>query len=283
MSRVRDFRHTAIDVIVILTGIALLLVVGYVSTETAKAQIAAIATSLIGAGLVAYLIRRFHEEPKPHIVEMASVTRVALDRAYKTRKYESKETDILSVALTNVLNEIASDTEDRLLKHVVFDGAKVRLAFVSPLSPYVIQRAAEDGVPIEELRATLRESVSSCVKIYERLEAIHRTTGDKHAHEPHGAGMLVIRAIDFCPYFAIHRTDTNTLWGLYTSAHQGVYSPVFNVQRDATAMFEHLAAHFERLWSLSDDCDVIRYHHPKKPKLERSLVMRLTVDNSASN
>lgn len=143
MSRVRDFRHTAIDIIVVLTGIALLLVIGYVSSETAKAQVAAIATSLIGAGLVAYLIRRFHAEAKPHVVEMASVTRVALDRAYRSRKYEAKEIDILSVALTGVLTEIVSDTEDRLLmRHAVPAAA--------PVSPRALFRVDKRDVSKHE-------------------------------------------------------------------------------------------------------------------------------------
>ncbi len=273
-TRFRASMHTAIDVILVLIGFIVLLLIGYVQTQTAKEQIAALATSLIAAGLIDFLVRSLHDEPTAQTIEMASDTRAKLDRSYRKRKYEAAETDIVSVALMNVLEEIAHDEDDKFLKHIVFDGAKVRLAFLSPSASYVRQRATEDGVPEEDLKATLQDSVRSCMRVFERLQAVYEAAADRRAHEPHGAGMFVIRAVDLCPYFSINRTDDEMLWGLYTSNHRGVYAPVFHVKR-TSAVFEKLTTHFERLWTLSDQRDVVRYYHPSRPTINRPLVAQL--------
>lgn len=273
LARIREDTHlrTAIDVIVTIAGLCVLLLIGYVPSPTSRAFVEAIGTSLVAAGLIAILMRLVHREEQREVIKVIAEDRNALNSEYHDRKYFARETDVMSVALSAALNELVNDSEDRLLRRVINDGAQVRLMLLAPSAPYTQQRADEDDVPHEELCTVLRHSIDQCKRVHDKLVRLHDDTGAQPRARRHPRGLFEIRMLQMCPHFTIYRTDDQILWGLYTSAHRGQFSPVLEVVRSRTLVFEHLVGHFERLWNLSRRHWLVRYHDTYKPTLNDEL------------
>jgi|GEM_PF-1475212 len=276
MTKHRKFSITTVDIIVVLSGIAVLLIMGYIPDPTIKTLFEAIGTSLIGAGFVTYLLRRFYSDEPDDMVKIVSDNRTILDSEYRQRKYKAHETDIVSIALSGALSELATDPTERMLKRIIFDRAKVRLLFLSPTAGYVKQRAMEDAVAVDELQDTLKESVVCCIKIFTRLNNLYTIASCNNTLQRDKMGTIEIRLIELCPHFTIYRTDNDILWGIYTSAHRGLFSPVLQVPKEQHMLYEQLIGHFNKLWDKNmttpngDNC-LVRFYDPHVPTLNESL------------
>lgn len=270
----------AIDIITVLCGIILLLLESLSSNSMITTLIEAIGTSLVVAGFVSFLVRRLYLEDQQDNVKIISESRAYLESEYVRRKYGARRIDIVSIALSNALKELATDPGERMLRRVVFEGAKVRLLFLDPDADYVEHRAIEDGTQLEETREALKKSVRYCTEIHSKLSNIYQKAASSHTLEHERMGSFEIRVMDMCPHFTIYRTDNVILWGLYTSAQRGLYSPVIEVPKEQNTLYEPLMRHFEKLWEtgasgLGRNNFIVSFYDPAPPRLNEQLVERI--------
>ncbi len=279
----RNFGETMIDIIVTLVGIAVLLLAGYTRSTLAVSLLQALGTSLVAAGIITFLMRKVHarDDVEKDKVEIAGFSRLDLENEYIRRKYSAHQVDILSVALGGVLEELATDSRERMLKRTLFDGARVRLILLSPMADYVKQRAAEDAVSAAEVQAALKQSVAHCAAIYDRLGKLFRDADRNRSFEREKMGAIEIRLTDLCPHFTTYRTDGEIIWGLYTSAQRGTFSPALRVTRQQSYLYEQLQNHFDRLWDktlvgkANDDNYLVRFYGPAQPLINERLFSRI--------
>lgn len=183
-------------------------------------------------------------------VRVLADNRKVLDADYRERKYSARNVDILGMALSGALIEVANDQDHRLLRRVLFDGAQVRMIFITPTSEYVRQRAIEDGDSLVQLQGLLKNSVLHTREVYERFGRLYQQEEQIGHIRPTSMGSLEIRVIDFCPHFTIYRTDDSILWGIYTATTRGLYSSVLQVQKSHDALFRQIVGHFDSLWKI---------------------------------
>src|SRR5687768_10855353 len=183
-------------------------------------------------------------------VKIAATDRTALDSVYRERKNSAEMVDIVSMALSNALDELVNDSDHKLLKRVLFNDAHVRLMFVAPTSEYVRQRALEDGDSFNQLQALLRRSVRRSVEIYERLRTLAEQAERDGLLRSVNIGSFEIRVTEFCPHLTIFRTDNSLLLGIYTAAAKGLDSAVLQIERSHDPIFQQLCGHFNNLWAL---------------------------------
>ena len=181
-----EFRKDSplIDLVIMLIGLILLLVVVVISILNAptfslipaiQSLLEAAGTSLIAAGLVSFLLRQFYAERQRNEIQVVATKRLTAEGKYTQKKYDAREkVDILGIALVGGLKEIANDLEQKLLKHVLQESVQVRLMFLSPLAPYVQNRAKEEGRSFEDLEKDLKQSVIHCSSIFARLDRLYR-------------------------------------------------------------------------------------------------------------
>lgn len=202
--------------------------------------------------------------------------RKILDSEYENRKYLARRVDILSIALSVCLDELAADSNNKMLHRVLFNSAEVRLIFLDPNSLYMPQRAIEDTVGEEELREILRRSVKNCVFIYERLQSLYEKAKLDNKLRKGKVGRFEIRLMDLCPHMTIYRTDDVALMGIYSFAGHGMDSPVLEVKREHRVLFDDLSKHFDKIWNhklsyIGIENYLIRYYEPSKPMLNEKL------------
>lgn len=183
-------------------------------------------------------------------VRVLADNRKVLDADYRERKYGARNVDILGMALSGALIEMANDEDHRMLRRVLFDGVQVRMIFITPTSEYVKQRAVEDGDSLAQLQGLLRNSVLHTREVYERFARLYEQEEKAGQINPTSIGSLEIRVIDFCPHFTIYRTDDSILWGIYTATTRGLYSSVLEVQKSHDSLFRQIVGHFDSLWKI---------------------------------
>jgi hypothetical protein len=219
-------------------------------------------------------------------VRVVANDRKVLDREYRDRKYSAHEIDVVSIALTNALDELATDRQDTLLRRIILENVHVRLLFVAPNSDYVQHRAREDGDSVDQLRAHLRRSVRRSVDVYERLRVVHEQAAAEGRLQAVSVGSLEIRVTEHCPYMTVFRTDNTVLLGLYTAAAKGLDTAVLQVHKAHDALFHQVTGHFNRLWSLrgdneASDAFLVKCHSLMPPALNRALIDRLLDEGAA--
>jgi len=274
------FNLALIDVVVILSGLALLLLMGYFNNATVQTLLEAIGTSLIAAGLVTYLTRRVYSQEQHDTVKVMAENRIVLDDEYKRRKESAHQLDIVAIALSGALRELAGDYGQKMLRRILFDRAKVRLIFLNPLAGYVKQRAIEDMVSHAELQEMLKQSVIHCIAIYKRLKEFYQSAVESGKFIRDMTGSLEIRMTEMCPHFTIYRTDDVILWGLYTAGIRGLDSAVLQVPKEQNILFGQLVNHFDKLWDKnlsgsSGESFLVRYYAPNVPTLNEELLEKV--------
>jgi predicted nucleotide-binding protein len=213
--------------------------------------------------------------PKDWVRVVAS-NRHEIDKEYRERKYTARELDIVGIALGGALKEIAEDVTNALLKRVMFNHARVRLMFLTPLSPYVWQRAIEDEVSAEQLLTTLRESVLHSRTIYENMKTLFEAESKTKSIRRENVGSFEIRVSDFCPHVTIFRADKRILLGMYSAAKMGLHSPVMEVDEANGELFQEVREHFNKLWdggihSGKRESYLVRYQADAPPTLNEQL------------
>jgi len=205
----------------------------------------AVGIGFLVSGIVYILDQLFSEKTKTDGIQMIASTRAAIpDHVYR-RKYHAEKVDIGAVSLTGCLTEIVNDSKQTMINRVLFNHTRLRLLFVHPDSPYLKQRAMEDGISEQALRERQRHSVELCVIFMKQLEDRYRTAVEEHDFNP---GSVEIKLIDFCPYITIDRADDEIYWGMYTSETVGLNSPMFSVTKDQNyALYDQLKKHFDSL------------------------------------
>lgn len=241
-----DSIHSMTDVIVLLLGIILLLAKIIVPTLI-EDLFQALGTALFAAGLVSMLLQRFKTKKDHNTVRILTANRQTLSDKYKKRKYNAQKVEILSIALSEALEELVSDQKDILLRKVLLEGVHVKLMFLSPKSLYVKQRALEDSAPEKELSDNLVNSVKKVRVLSSKFNDLFENLKDQI--DPTKIGSFEIRVIDHCPHFTTYRTNDKILWGLYTSQNRGTHSAVISVEKANETLFKQLNGHFESIWN----------------------------------
>lgn len=219
-----------------------------------------------------------------HFVRIVTDNRHKIDSEYRDRKYAARYVDIVGLALSELLEELASDESVRFLKRVVREGTHARLMFLSPTSSYVRQRAAEDGDTLIGLTAKLRQAAGKMHRIYERLCKLYNEEKSRGQYSVDRAGSLEIKVLDLCPYFTIYRTDESILWGMYTSSNMGLYSPALHVKKSHDELYQQLSQHFNSLWKQptisgrAEDNVLLSFHCHTAPMLNERLIGLLSED-----
>jgi len=235
----------------ITIGIIIVLLALIITNKAFEFLSNAIGTGLISSGFVALLLLFINNEENHKHMKIISTDRSTLDEKYKKRSYSAKEIDIMGIALSGVMKELATDESERLLKHILYENAKVRLMFLSPESEYTKQRALEDGVTEKDLLKGLNETLINSLKLYNRINKIYNNEYSKKSIQRDKMGTIEIKITDMCPHLTIYRTDNNIAWGLYTAASKGIYSTAMEVNNKQKKIFEELKKHFDRLWDNS--------------------------------
>ena len=235
----------------ITIGIIIVLLALIITNKAFEFLSNAIGTGLISSGFVALLLLFINNEENHKYMKIISTDRSTFGGKYKKRSYSAKEIDIIGIALSRVMNELATDKSEKLLKHILYENAKVRLMFLSPESEYTRQRALEDGVTEKDFLKGLNETLINSLKLYNRINKIYNNEYFKKSIKRDKMGTLEIKITDMCPHFTIYRADDNIFWGVYTAASKGIYSTAMEVNNKQKKIFEELKKHFDRLWDSS--------------------------------
>src|SRR6266702_788805 len=96
----RGFGETLIDALVALSGLAILLLTGYVHSNLLINVLQALGTSLVAGGIITFLMRKIHSDDSSTVdqVQIAAPNRLDLENEYVRRKYSAHKVDILSIA-----------------------------------------------------------------------------------------------------------------------------------------------------------------------------------------
>jgi hypothetical protein len=269
------------DVIIFLAGLVLVLIAAFVPVPVVKSVLEAVGTSSIGASMVSYLIRRFYTETNPRQLEIVAERRGEFAAEFQHLKKPAKTVDIVGISLTGALTDYATD--EQLLRRVLFERVNVRLLFVSPHSPYVVQRAQEDGVAPEQLRQILIESVQMVSRIHTRLMAMYDGAMRGKTLDRGRIGSFEIRLLELCPHATIYRVDEAIYWGVYSATTRGHESALLRVQPQNGSMFSQLAGHFDALWGASSAAWLLRFYVDIAPSLNGGLATRYLTQGGDSS
>lgn len=223
-----------------------------------------------------------HPSLERQFVRIVTDNRHNLDNEYRERKYSARYVDIVSLALSGALEELASDVEARFLKRIVREGAHARLMFLTPTSSYVRQRAMEDGDTVIGLTAKLKQAVAKVRRVYERLSSLYEEEQRNGQIRLDRSGSLEIKVLDLCPHFTIYRTDESILWGIYTATTMGLYSSVLHVKKSHDELYQQLLQHFNSLWKQpsitrkTEDSTLLSFHCHAAPTLNEQLINMLS-------
>lgn len=113
-----------INIIVILSGLALLLAIGYFVNPTLKSLFQAVGTSLIAAGFVGFFVLRFYSEQQREQLEVVAESRLTRESEDRRIKYSAKQVDIVGIAMPRALRELATDPNQTMLKRILFGGGR---------------------------------------------------------------------------------------------------------------------------------------------------------------
>ena len=270
----------SIDIIVMLVGLVLLLTEDLIDQPRIQLLVSSLGISLLTAGIVSLILHNFKVKPRPVAgMRILATSRNELKQAFKNQKYTAKKIDLLGITLGEALNEMVSDSTNRMLKRVMFERVRLRMILIHPKAPFLVQRAQDDGIEHDALLDNQRESVRNALKIYTRLLKLYKD-GSKRDLRNIGEE-FVIKLVDVCPYFTIDRIDDTIRWGLYTSASAGLQSPMFGVTDNLLfpehhAIFDRIKQHWYnllngRLLYCEGTGELVRYIPGTVPYLNRDL------------
>lgn len=242
-----------IHIITFLLGLILVLVGVQIEAIWLKTLLEAIGIGFIAGGVVNFIDYIFTPQAKPVKVELVTHQRGKTPQELHRRKYHAEKVDILAVGLQSCLREILDHPEmlERVFRHQV----RLRLIFCHPQSDYLIQRAKEDNVSLEDLKNNVSTTVELAVRFY--VQIISYYTRNREGINHHAMGNVRINLINnMCPYITIDRSDNEILWGLYSSETTGVQSPLFRTTaKQDGVLFNQLKQHFSSLLALDAGTD----------------------------
>lgn len=264
-----------------LVGVIFVLIGIIVNGTLLTPLLESIGTGLLAAGLVNIFDRVFTLEsppilpvPKPRI-QVVSDQRLSTPKEILDLKYSAKKVDLIGIKLNYFLNELIHDPQHKLISRLVHNKLQLRIFLVHPDSPYLIQRAIEDGIDPDELIRREKAAVADCIEFYRQLSHYYEFVAKEPNFDTHNTGVLQIKLLSFCPYITIYRIDDNSIyWGLYTSDKTGVELPLFlTTQEFDWQFYNHLHDHIHGLIERDKKYpDLVCMTKMGKPALNQSLV-----------
>jgi hypothetical protein len=265
-----------INALIASIGVILLFVgLVFVTNSVGKELLLAIGTSLIAAGLINSLDRFISvEAPMNPGIRMVTSKRKDLPPEFHDRKYHTDKFDLVAVAVKDCLKELADDHQNKMVNRILFHGVRFRIIFVHPDSPFLKQRANEDGMDdVSDIIKLQKESVRYTVLFYKKLNEAYE---NEKSHLDHNKiGNVTIRLIDINPYLTIERFGNEINWGLYTSDTDGkncaMFSVMDRVDDEQSEVFDQFRKHFSALLQKAPGNLLLTLVNGQAPSLNRDL------------
>ncbi|MGC1375666.1 MAG: hypothetical protein WA821_05560 [Anaerolineales bacterium] len=231
-----------INIMVIVVGLVLDLVGLLASDALLRALLESIGTGLIATGGVNFLDRILVE--RENGLQIVSWQRSATGKSIYNKKYEAEKVDILGITLDEVLEEIVSQPQ-KMLYHIFHHRARLRLLFLHPDAKFLEQRAMEDRMSRDAMRARQLLSVERSVIFYKFLKKEYEKASRNQRLVAGLIGSVDIKLVDICPYISIFRVDDEMYWGIYTSDVSGRDLPLFLANDgEKKLLFGQIKQHF---------------------------------------
>lgn len=251
-----------VDELIILASIIIVLIAQFTyGINILNGLLSALGTGLFASGITSLIFHRYHSEDEKNNILVMAETRTSFGHKYDEFHKNAKEIDILSVGLKYCLGKMANNSDEELLKKIVFNNQKIRIVFLNPFSDYVIeQRASDDGIPGDQLRLILLNSLIQCKRIYQRIKKLNERSLKLKLSDKSSIGALDIRVINTCSQISYSRYDDRVLWGINPSFKTGSESPVLYVN-SKNIFYMELSNHFNSIWNRIPACNyVLQYH-----------------------
>jgi hypothetical protein len=248
----RKWLYISLNVSLGLLGVVLIFWGIVNQGEIAKPLMESIGTGFIAAGLINILDRALTLEPptaQKQRIEVVAEQRVATPKDILDLKYKADKVDIIGVNLNYFLEELVNDKNQQLITRLLYNKLQLRILLMHPDSPFLAERALEDGVPHAKLIKLQKQAVTLCSKFHEQLRTQYDSATKAPNFDFHNTGHLQIRLISFCPHLTIYRVNDNVIyWGLYTSNKPGTQLPLFMTSQDRDwQLYKHLHEHIHGL------------------------------------
>jgi hypothetical protein len=279
-----------INLSVILGGIVLVFVSSAVGENVWGKLFEALGIGLLATGGVNIVAHWLIEKPNEMGVRMVANNRIMLDPKVHDRKYSADKIEAVGISLANFLQELTNNR--RVIDRILKNNVRLRLAFMHPESPFLIQKFIEDNAMSDEAKEALLKkqisSVENCVLFYKLLCVRYQEALKDNPNSP-PAGIIQIKLLQFCPHITIERYDSDIYWGLYTADIAGEYAPMFLTSRDDNyVVYDKLKNHFNGL--ISKDFPDTKSHgnilismQSSKPVLNRELAARILGEERLKN
>jgi len=260
--------YILINSILLLLGIIFILLSGYEFNYIITNLLRALGIGLVTASLVNSLMKQLEEKTIEEIV-LTNTKRIKHEKIYTEMRDKSEIVEVMSIALTGALDDYIQNKH--LIEKIFTERHEVRLLFLNPSSPYVKQRAVEDGETEQELINKLIDSIDKSRTICKLLDDAYMK---KNNFQKDKIGSFEIRLFDDCPYFTVFRADDTILWGLYTNYAPGSETSVLEVKK-SSSLFSQLKTHFDTAWKANSGNYIVRLHRGDKPSLNEALLKTL--------
>jgi hypothetical protein len=240
-----------INLSVILGGVLFVFFSSAIGANVWGKLFEALGIGLIATGGVNILARWLEEKPTLVGIKMIANTRNMVDARIHERKFSADKIEATGITLANFLQELSNNS--KVVDRILNDNVRLRLAFVHPESPFLIQKFIEDNTTSAEgQKASLKKqiiSVENCILFYKLLCARYQSALKGSAH-PGSRGVIQIKLLQFCPHITIERYDKDIYWGLYTADAAGEYAPMFLTSLDDNyVLYDKLKKHFNSLFA----------------------------------
>jgi hypothetical protein len=272
-----DRRHILlVNVVLIAIGVSFLLWAIIAAPAKGQIMLEAIGTGLIATGGVNFIDRFFVEKEKEEDAKLIAAQRLDVDPFIYAAKYNAKKVDIFGVSVTEPLKEFLNDPSEKIIEKVFTERLRLRLVFVHPDAVFLQQRAMEDHITAEELRARQLSSVKLAIQFYKKLVDAYNQRAKKPGKLSR-MGSVEILLIEACPYVSLYRVDNKIYWGLYASHKSGIESPLFlSEKREDTGLFDFIKEHYYTYVNNKEQFDKLHLVkmtlRDKAPYLNRALV-----------
>lgn len=230
--RTANFVSFLVGVVVTLSGY-------FVSNESWATIVMSIGASIIASSAVVY-IDSFYEVKFRAIRDimekwkLAAIykTRGAMNADCDTAQAEAKkEIDVIGFGLSSWRDSSTDEIKELLKK-----GVKIRIMTPNPESPFVLQRARDEGQADDSIRHSINKLIEWGAEL--------RDAG----------GNIEIRTYDWLPMDFYFRIDGVLFIGPYLYSKGSQQTVTFKFEKDGV-MYAEYTAYFERVWNAAEPKD----------------------------
>lgn len=227
------------NVVSFLVGAVVTLSGYFVPSESWSTIVMSIGASIIASSAVVY-IDSFYEVKFRAIRDVMEKWKLAA--IYKTRGAMNADCDTAQVEAKKEIDVIGfglsswRDSSTDEIKELLKKGVKIRIMTPNPESPFVLQRARDEG----QADDSIRHSINKLIEWGREL----RDAG----------GNIEIRTYDWLPMDFYFRIDGVLFIGPYLYLKGSQQTVTFKFEKDGL-MYAEYTAYFERVWNAAEPKD----------------------------